>query len=568
LTGFLRRHPNISRRVSQCLPKQRALVTEAQIRGWFREVRLYLTIPDMSAAMMDPRRVFNGDEGAFFLSPNGEWVFVGKGQKNTHQVVPNSTQENYTVLITANALGELPPPMVVFSYSRRIPPEIMKTYPKGWGIGKSQKGWMNSELFFEYITNIFHPWIVQNNIPKPVIFFLDGHSSHATLHLSKFCKANGIVLVSLLPNSTHILQPLDVSFFHPCKTVWKSELRDWRMNHHGLKIGKPEFAPLLEKVIKKAAKPETFINGFRACGLFPFSEDAINYSKIPTGTVNTSFIENFEPAPKPSINQTHLTFIESKLHVSQIANFEIFQFSTWEGPECDKSLFELWKNLKKECSSTLAASDDTGTASCLQQTTETISILPSIVSDNLVVIQINHEEPSTSTNIENSEHNQHNQESESDLQHPTETNPAENSVQMQIDQEQPSTSAMTFSTPTKQNIPNTIKNSSIPSPFKNSLFWPVPTTVNTRKRKFREKVPAVTTSDQWIAYEEKRIKIIADEQENKQKRKENRELQKLIKQEVTKKKKEDAAAKKAKPKTEKKKVEKKNLKKVVLKTNN
>jgi hypothetical protein len=58
----------------------------------------------------------------------------------------------------------------------------------------------------------------------------------------------------------------------------------------------------LEKVIKKAPKPETFINGFRACGLFPFPEDAINYSKIPTGAVNTSFIENFEPAPKLNIN--------------------------------------------------------------------------------------------------------------------------------------------------------------------------------------------------------------------------------------------------------------------------
>lgn len=48
--------------------------------------------------------------------------------------------------------------------------------------------------------------------------------SHLTLHLSDFCSANGIELIALYPNSTHILQPMDLAVFRPLKVAWRKEV--------------------------------------------------------------------------------------------------------------------------------------------------------------------------------------------------------------------------------------------------------------------------------------------------------------------------------------------------------
>lgn len=59
------------------------------------------------------------------------------------------------------------------------------------------------------------------------------------LPLSKFCKDNGIILVALLPNSTHIVQPLHVAFFKPLKLKWRATLNYYTIGNHGLNhIGK------------------------------------------------------------------------------------------------------------------------------------------------------------------------------------------------------------------------------------------------------------------------------------------------------------------------------------------
>ena len=80
-------------------------------------------------------------------------------------------------------------------------------------IGRSDSGWMKSEVFYAYVAEVFIPWIEENNITKPVLFFIDGHKSHLNLEISRFCDENGIILYALPQNTTHILQPADVGVF-------------------------------------------------------------------------------------------------------------------------------------------------------------------------------------------------------------------------------------------------------------------------------------------------------------------------------------------------------------------
>lgn len=208
--SFLKRHPNIATRVSQNLTHSRATVTEEKIRKWFSEVKTYLTENNLLNILEEPQRVFNCDETAFFLSPKESKVLVRKGDKAIYNFINSDEKECITTLVTGNAAGILAPPMVMFSF-QRIPKNIVQSIPEDWGLGKTDNGWMTGESFYEYITNIFHVWLLKNDIPLPVILYVDGHSSHITMPLSDFCTKNGIILVALYPNATHILQPMDVA---------------------------------------------------------------------------------------------------------------------------------------------------------------------------------------------------------------------------------------------------------------------------------------------------------------------------------------------------------------------
>jgi hypothetical protein len=82
---------------------------------------------------------------------------------------------------------------------------------------------MKSEIFYEYVVNWVNSWITENDISRPVILFVDGHKSRMSLHLSIWCDENEIILHALPANTTHIMQPADVSVFKPLKSQWKKK---------------------------------------------------------------------------------------------------------------------------------------------------------------------------------------------------------------------------------------------------------------------------------------------------------------------------------------------------------
>ena len=93
-------------------------------------------------------------------------------------------------------------------------------------------------LYYNYIATQFYPWLIKNNIEFPVVVFLDGYSSHMTLPLSQFCKEHKIEIIALYPNSTHLLQPLDVAVIHPLKIQWTKALHTWRIDNADQRLRK------------------------------------------------------------------------------------------------------------------------------------------------------------------------------------------------------------------------------------------------------------------------------------------------------------------------------------------
>lgn len=180
-------------------------------------------------------------------------------------------------MCTHAANGIAAPPMAIFPY-KRIPKELALSVPHGWGVGRSDSGWMTAATFYEYIANIFYSWLLENNITLPIILFINGHKSHYNLDLYEFCIEKKIILYYLFPNSTHILQPCDVSIFRPLKIQWKEACRHHKQRNHTM-ITCHNFCMLFKESFYNACQPSTIINGFRICGLYPLNENTVIYSK-------------------------------------------------------------------------------------------------------------------------------------------------------------------------------------------------------------------------------------------------------------------------------------------------
>ena len=210
--AFMKRHNNLTKRISQNLTSSRAAVTEADLKKWFSNVQQYLEKKEL--LNLNPERIFNLDESAFMLVPKDNAVITRKGAKSVYYIVAGNEKACLTVLFTAAASGKMSPPMILFDLKTTPKKNVLNNIPQGWGVGHSERGWMTSETFSSYIANVFYNWLIDNEYTFPVILYVDGHSSHLTLPLMKFCKEHEIELIALYPNATHIIQPLDVALFH------------------------------------------------------------------------------------------------------------------------------------------------------------------------------------------------------------------------------------------------------------------------------------------------------------------------------------------------------------------
>uniref|UniRef100_A0A182VSM6 HTH CENPB-type domain-containing protein n=1 Tax=Anopheles minimus TaxID=112268 RepID=A0A182VSM6_9DIPT len=311
LALFLRRNKNLSFRKPETITSASSRISENDIRSWFENITNWLTMNNFIQFLHDPSRVFNGDETSFNLHSKTKEVIVVKGSKNVYEIEQASGRQNVTVMFTFSADGNVVHPHVILP-GKRIRKEIAQGFPANWGLGQSERGWMDTNNFREYIIKVFHPWLVARGVQCPVILFLDGHSSHKSIEVADVCQLLGIILISLYPNKTHIIQPADVAVFKPLKEKWRDLLRQTFPLKH--------FGPVLQDAVMFGIKAESIQNGFRVCGFYPFGPENVDFSKclnVPEQNNSTNRIQepgtqsvsspqiSVPPIQNPS--QNHLT---------------------------------------------------------------------------------------------------------------------------------------------------------------------------------------------------------------------------------------------------------------------
>ena len=262
--AFLARHPEIAQRNAESICRARGSLTENCVRGWFSDARKFFEQRGIEYILTDATRQFNGDETGFQLDPKSGKVLAARGE--TVYTETGGLKEQITVLVTTRADGKLMTSVIIYPYQRAVPSSIIDKMPPGFSAGRSESGWMNSEIFFEFMANVFIPELAvirrqeKGLVPEDelilndsdwVVYWMDGYKSHLTLHTSKLCEMNKIALYCFKAHASHVCQPNDLGPFKPLKAEWKMAVGEWRLSNPYETLGRVNFSTVLKQALHK-----------------------------------------------------------------------------------------------------------------------------------------------------------------------------------------------------------------------------------------------------------------------------------------------------------------------------
>ena len=128
---------------------------------------------------------------------------------------------------------------------------------------------MDAAHFMEWISYFIHKFGKEENLAQDRrhLLVLDGHKSHITLEVLMIAKEHGIDMINLPTHTSHLLQPLDKTYFRLSKVAFRAYRNFWNLKNHGSRCRKADLAQWASLALKKALTSENFKSDFRAIGI-------------------------------------------------------------------------------------------------------------------------------------------------------------------------------------------------------------------------------------------------------------------------------------------------------------
>ncbi|XP_044733230.1 jerky protein homolog-like [Chrysoperla carnea] len=266
LYGFLKRNPEVSVRRPEATSINRILAFNSQ------EIKLYFD--NLKQIMIKhkfpPHRIFNVDETGINSVHRPDKILAAKGLKQVGAATSWERGKNITICCCISATGQYIPPMIIYP-RQRMPASLERGGPNGSIYKCSKSGWMNEELFLDWIKHFKEH--TRSTLENEVLLILDNHSSHISLNIYQYCRENGIHMVTLPPHTSHRTQPLDLTVFGPLKSALHKECQTYMNTNNYEKLTPVDLIPLFTKAYLKIANAEKAVNGFKTAGIWPFDSN-------------------------------------------------------------------------------------------------------------------------------------------------------------------------------------------------------------------------------------------------------------------------------------------------------
>jgi len=231
---------------------------------------------------VSPQNVYNMDESGFAIgSTQGACVIIDSRIRSQFQARPGR-QEWVTVIECICGDGTVIPPLVIFRGANLntewlVPAELTP----GWRFSTSNKGWTSDIHAIQWLTRCFEPATREKANGGYRVLILDGHGSHITVDFISHCREHKVLLLRLIPHTSHLCQPLDVGLFGPLKRTLSVKIQPLIQTEVS-RIHKPEWLTAFIQARQTAFSHSNVLGGWRGAGLFPFNpEKVLRHIEIP-----------------------------------------------------------------------------------------------------------------------------------------------------------------------------------------------------------------------------------------------------------------------------------------------
>ena len=259
--GFVKRRSDLSNRMSNLIKRSRAQLSREMVRDFYENY-------EKVAEDIPASNVFNYDETNLTDDPGAKKALFRRGVKYAEKVCDHS-KSAISVMFCGSADGKLLPPYVVYK-AGNLYDSWCKGGPKGTRYNVTKSGWFDMPVFEDWFENSFLPEV--RRLEGKKVLTGDNLASHISTNVIELCKQHNIEFVCLPPNSTHILQPLDVGLYGPMKAHWRSILRDLKERDPSAKpVNKVVFPGMLKQLVEKVDSQQLLPKAFEKCGMFPIN---------------------------------------------------------------------------------------------------------------------------------------------------------------------------------------------------------------------------------------------------------------------------------------------------------
>jgi len=224
----------------------------------------------MDANHFQPEDIFNCDETGCTTVQRPKHVVTEQGRKQVGSITSSERGELVTVVYTVSASGNVIPPLFIFPRVN-YKDHFIRGAPPG-SIGRATRsGWINEDIFLEYLQHI-----IRNTRCSPdhkILLIMDNHESHISLKVIDTAKANGIVLLTIPPHTSHRLQPLDRSVYGPFKGAYNRAMDGWLRSNPGKTVTIYDIPSVVNEAHMSAVIPRNILSGFQSTGIYPFNRE-------------------------------------------------------------------------------------------------------------------------------------------------------------------------------------------------------------------------------------------------------------------------------------------------------
>uniref|UniRef100_H3B163 DDE-1 domain-containing protein n=1 Tax=Latimeria chalumnae TaxID=7897 RepID=H3B163_LATCH len=276
--NFVKCHKkDLTTHLCQNIKSTRANVSADIVKQFFQNMKE--TLQNEDSTPIPPQNIYNFDETNLSDDPETKKCVFKRGIKFPERI-RNSTKAAISIMFCGSATGEMLPAYVIYK-AEHIWSTWTEGGPKYTRYNCSKNGWFDANCFADWFATMSVPHA--KLLPGQKVLTGDNLSSHFNDTVLTRSKENNVPL-HLPPNSTHLMQLLDVAFYGLLKRSWRKVLDKWKAStkRKSQTLTKDSFPYLLKQLYKVVYPSETgtetsenLVSGFRKCGIYPLDVNQV-----------------------------------------------------------------------------------------------------------------------------------------------------------------------------------------------------------------------------------------------------------------------------------------------------